>query len=217
MSIYRRNKNHRKIYEQHFGPIPKESNGRTYEVHHLDGDPNNNDPANLVAVTIQDHFDIHFSQGDWRACILLSRRLRLNEDDIKLLRKKIGDSHRDKNIYELINVNGSKFIGTREEFQNKYPNVNSGNLSKIINKKLPSTQGWRLVSEPQPVRNSFQSDNIIYDFIHKDGRLFKGSRTELLDAQSDFTRKNRRSDTSNLWRLTNNSNGVKSVRGWRLS
>jgi hypothetical protein len=58
MSIYR------KIYEQNFGPIPKEPNGRTYEIHHIDGNHNNNDPTNLSAMTIQEHYDIHYSQGD---------------------------------------------------------------------------------------------------------------------------------------------------------
>ena len=28
---------YRKIYEAHYGPIPKDSDGKTYEIHHLDG------------------------------------------------------------------------------------------------------------------------------------------------------------------------------------
>jgi hypothetical protein len=38
MSIYR------KIYEQNFGPIPKDGDGRSYDVHHIDGNRNNNVP-----------------------------------------------------------------------------------------------------------------------------------------------------------------------------
>jgi hypothetical protein len=215
MSIYRRNKNHRKIYEQHFGSIPKEPNGRTYEVHHLDGDPNNNDPTNLVTVTLQDHFDIHFSQGDFRACSLLGIRLKLGAAEIKLLRKRAADSLRDKTIHKLINVDGSIFIGTREEFLNKYPNVHDGNLCKIINKKLPSTQGWRMSGEPVPVRHSFQSDTTIHNFIHKDGRTFTGDRHELLNSQPEFQMGIKGADI-NIGRLINNKNGVKSVKGWRL-
>jgi hypothetical protein len=220
MSIYQKRNhshNYRKIYEQYYGPIPKEDNGRTYEVHHIDGDHNNNCHTNLVAVTTQDHFNIHFSQGDFRSCALIAHRLSLDEVTVNILRKKIGDINRDKTIYQFINVDESKFIGTREEFQKKYPTVHCGNLSKIINKKLPSTQGWRLDGEPKPIRNSFHSDNIIYEFTHKDGRKFTGSRTELIDSHCDeFLRKNRRSDSSNLWRLTNHKGGVKSVRGWTL-
>lgn len=59
MSIYR------KIYEQTFGPIPVDSSGRTYEIHHIDGNHLNNDIENLKAMTIQEHYDIHNAQGDF--------------------------------------------------------------------------------------------------------------------------------------------------------
>lgn len=67
MSIY---KNHRRIYEKTYGPIPE-----GYEIHHIDGNPLNNDPKNLKAVSIQEHYDIHFYQGDYGACQLISNRM----------------------------------------------------------------------------------------------------------------------------------------------
>lgn len=82
MTIYR------KIYEQNFGPIPKETNGRTYEIHHIDGNHNNNDPSNLKAVTIQEHYDIHYSQGDWSACLLISKRLNLTPTEISAISRQ---------------------------------------------------------------------------------------------------------------------------------
>lgn len=75
MSIYQRktrSEHYRKIYERHHGPIPKEDNGRSYEVHHIDGDHSNNEPLNLVAITLQEHYDIHYSQGDYGACRLMA-------------------------------------------------------------------------------------------------------------------------------------------------
>jgi hypothetical protein len=74
MTIYR------KIYEQNFGPIPKEPNGRTYEIHHIDGNHNNNDPTNLRAMTIQEHYDIHYSQGDWGACFKMAKRMEMTPE-----------------------------------------------------------------------------------------------------------------------------------------
>ena len=59
--------NYRKIYESHFGPIPKEKNGRSYDIHHIDGNHSNNSPENLRAVTIQEHYNIHYEQEDWYA------------------------------------------------------------------------------------------------------------------------------------------------------
>jgi hypothetical protein len=62
MSIYRR------IYTEHFGPIPK-----GYHIHHKDGNHSNNDPLNLVAIAAKEHYDIHFSQGDYGACWAMYR------------------------------------------------------------------------------------------------------------------------------------------------
>ena len=45
-------------------------------IHHIDGDRSNNDPSNLKAVTIQEHYDIHFSQGDYYAAFQLGRLLK---------------------------------------------------------------------------------------------------------------------------------------------
>ena len=65
---------HRKIYRKHYGPIP-----RGYHVHHIDGNHLNNDPSNLKAVTIQEHFDIHYKQGDYGACARLQKQIMNND------------------------------------------------------------------------------------------------------------------------------------------
>jgi len=75
MCIYCGTTRYRKIYEKHIGPIPKEPNGRSYEIHHIDGNHSNNDPDNLKLVTIQEHYDIHHAQGDWNACLRLGTRM----------------------------------------------------------------------------------------------------------------------------------------------
>jgi len=81
MSIYT-SKNYRKIYEQYHGPIPKDQDGRTYDIHHVDGDHNNNSPDNLIAVSIQKHHDIHQSQGDWGACSAIIMRMKISPDEL---------------------------------------------------------------------------------------------------------------------------------------
>ena len=73
---------HRKIYEDHFGSIPKDKDGRSYEIHHIDGNHSNNDPTNLKCVTIQEHYDIHYSQGDWSACQLILTRMNKTPSEI---------------------------------------------------------------------------------------------------------------------------------------
>lgn len=87
MSIYTGN-NYRKIYEHHYGPIPKDETGRTYDIHHIDGDHSNNHPSNLKAVSLQEHYDIHYSQGDYGACWFLARDMKLSPDERSALASK---------------------------------------------------------------------------------------------------------------------------------
>lgn len=81
-----RNKtNYRKIYQEHYGAIPVDSDGRTYHVHHVDGDSNNNDPKNLAALSLKEHYDIHYKQGDFVACARLAPLLKLSKEEISTL------------------------------------------------------------------------------------------------------------------------------------
>lgn len=66
----------RKIWESYHGPIPKDEHGRTFEIHHKDGDRGNNEIDNLLCVSIEEHYLIHFEQNEFRACILIASRLK---------------------------------------------------------------------------------------------------------------------------------------------
>ena len=79
---------YRKIYEQYYGSIPKDSDGRTYEIHHIDGNHNNDSPENLKAVSIQEHYNIHYSQGDWIACHRIASKMKLSPVEISELSRK---------------------------------------------------------------------------------------------------------------------------------
>ncbi len=92
MGIYT-STNYRKIYEQYYGPIPEEANGRSYEIHHIDGNHTNNDPSNLQAVTLQEHYDIHYAQKDWSACQIMAVRMKKSPLEISEL---VGKSSRDR-------------------------------------------------------------------------------------------------------------------------
>lgn len=88
MCIYCGTNKYRRIYENHYGSIPKEGNGRSYEIHHIDGNHFNNDPINLKAVTIQEHYNIHYAQGDWAACLIISERAKISFSQQSELSKK---------------------------------------------------------------------------------------------------------------------------------
>ena len=67
---------HRKIFIKHYGPIPQ-----GYDIHHIDGDHSNNAPSNLKAVSLQEHFDIHYSQGDYAAANRIAQRLGMSKEE----------------------------------------------------------------------------------------------------------------------------------------
>ena len=68
---------YRQIWIKNFGPIPKDEEGFSYEIHHIDGNHDNHDLNNLKLVTIREHLEIHLKQEDWFAAALIAKRLGL--------------------------------------------------------------------------------------------------------------------------------------------
>lgn len=79
---------YRTIYKKHYGPIPFDDDGRTYEIHHIDGDHENNEPSNLIAVSIKEHYLIHLDQGDYASCIKILARMRADKQTISEIARK---------------------------------------------------------------------------------------------------------------------------------
>lgn len=79
---------YRRIYEKHFGSIPVDENGRTYDIHHIDGNRHNNDPSNLKAVSILEHYQIHLDQGDYASCLKILSRINMDKEVISDLARK---------------------------------------------------------------------------------------------------------------------------------
>jgi hypothetical protein len=79
---------YKKIWKKHHGLIPKDETGRSFDIHHIDGDKTNNNIENLYACSIQEHYDIHYSQGDWGACFLIAKRMKLSPELISELNSR---------------------------------------------------------------------------------------------------------------------------------
>jgi hypothetical protein len=139
MTIYR------KIYEQTYGPIPKEPNGRTYEIHHLDGNHNNNDPTNLKAVTIQEHYDIHYSQGDWAACLLISKRLNISPDETSAISRQNALKQLENGTHPFL-IPG---VGTRSVVNGTH-NFFGGEVQRKSNQRRVENGTHHLLRENSP-------------------------------------------------------------------
>jgi hypothetical protein len=93
--------NYRKIWEHHYGKIPKDDYGRTFDIHHIDGNRNNNSIGNLICLSIEDHYKIHLkqfnetkSEKEFRSLVFLSKRM--NRDVSFLTGWTVSDETKEK-------------------------------------------------------------------------------------------------------------------------
>jgi len=80
---------YRKLYENYYGAIPKDDDGRSYDVHHIDGNSDNNCKENLVALSIKEHYKVHYDQKDWGSCWSISLRMKISPEEKSEIAKKI--------------------------------------------------------------------------------------------------------------------------------
>jgi hypothetical protein len=78
---------YRKIWKDFYGDIPKDKNGRSMEIHHINGNHNDNHIENLKLVTIEEHYDTHYSQGDWGACVMIAKRMEKTSEELSLIQQ----------------------------------------------------------------------------------------------------------------------------------
>ena len=104
--------NYRKIWEHFNGPIPKDEQGRSYEIHHIDGNHSNNHIDNLQCVSLQEHYDIHLQQNDTYACLRLSQKLKMSKQEISDLAIKTNNERWSNSQYRerLLEINNSPEI-----------------------------------------------------------------------------------------------------------
>ena len=94
MTIYRKSTSFaRRIYRKYYGEIPKDTLGRSYDIHHIDGNHSNDEPTNLIAVSIQEHYDIHYANCDWGACYSIALRM---EKSPKLIAELASKSNKER-------------------------------------------------------------------------------------------------------------------------
>ena len=94
---------YRKIWKQFYGNIPKDHKGRSMEIHHINGNHDDNQIENLKLVTIDEHYDIHHTQEDWGACMLIAKRMKKTPEELSLIQK---GKKRNLPLYLFGNLDG---------------------------------------------------------------------------------------------------------------
>jgi hypothetical protein len=67
--------NYRRLWMKLKGPIPVDEHGRSFEIHHIDGNRENNSIENLQCLSAEDHFKLHYDRKEFFAANLIAKRL----------------------------------------------------------------------------------------------------------------------------------------------
>ena len=79
-------KNYRKLFERHH----QCSLLSGVDIHHIDGNHENNNIYNLQAVTLEEHYEIHKNKKEYYSAYLIGKRLKIKPEDWELMTIKNG-------------------------------------------------------------------------------------------------------------------------------
>ena len=164
---------YRKIWKNFYGEIPIDDSGRTYEIHHKDGNHSNNCIENLQAVTIKQHYKIHEENGDWGACLCIARRMKMPPEYLSEIQrnKPVSLEKRNKLSKALkgkIPWNKGKFWP--QEIKDHWSKIRKG---RVFSQKLT-------INQVKEIRNLFEKRLYDYSNIGKIGKNGKSITYEIL-------------------------------------
>lgn len=231
MCIYCGTNNYRRIYESHFGSIPKGDDGRSYHIHHLDGNHDNNHYMNLICLSEVEHYEKHLSQGDWKACQILAVRMkksfsviselarkgavaRVHSGDHNLLAKGKYSPVYNHTIYTFQHIETGNIVNmTLYDFCLAYE-LHKPNVCLLINGRRKTHKGWKLYGNDHVPKDRKGSNNSQYDnTIH----LFKNNNTGQIVSMTQYEFKNTFNlNSGHVTQLIKLNTKVKSVKGWSI-
>jgi hypothetical protein len=71
---------YRRVWEKHNGPIPRDEKGRSFEIHHINGNREDNRIENLICISVEEHYKIHLEQGDFGAAFRIAQRMEIDPE-----------------------------------------------------------------------------------------------------------------------------------------
>jgi hypothetical protein len=106
-------KNYRKLYEKYHNCCLLPG----IDIHHVDGNHQNNSIENLKAVSLEEHYNIHKSQNEFYAAYLIGKRMKIKPDDWKLMAKINGAISGKSNYNKGIGLKGWINSLSQEDFK----------------------------------------------------------------------------------------------------
>lgn len=127
----------RKIWIKYNGPIPKDWEGRSYQIHHIDGDHQNDVIENFRCVSIREHYDIHWFQEDYGACFMIARDMKLTVFEMSSLAKLTSKKKIENGTHHVLTKEWS-LLATKT------------NLDRVKNGTHPTSPGgstWKMFQD----------------------------------------------------------------------
>lgn len=194
--------NYRKIWEQVHGQIPKDEQGRTYDIHHIDGNRKNNSIENLICLSLEDHYKIHLkqfeetnSEKEFRSLVFLSNRIGKKVENLtgwtvsQETREKIRNTLKGKKRPpEVVQKVKEKLIGfkwseedikSRSEGLKNFYKENDRESRTEWRKKISDKHKGKILTEETKEKlskhNSKLSDNEVLEIVDliNDGKSYK--------------------------------------------
>ena len=142
------NVNYRQIWKNHYGPIPKDENGVSYQIHHIDGNRSNNDLSNLMCVSIKEHYEIHLNQGDFAAAHVIKTKMDKYDSLINWNHKKETKDKISKTLKGHKRSDQSIKRQLESKIKNGTLNISEQTKDKISKsltgkKRPPMTEEWK--------------------------------------------------------------------------
>lgn len=220
--------NYRKIWENHHGKIPLDSEGRTFDIHHIDGNRKNNSIENLICLSIEDHYKVHLkqfeetkSEKEFRSLIFLSKRINKPVENLTgwTVSQETKDKIRNtltgtKRPSEVVKKYQEKLKGyqwsdehkkSRIDGLKKFYKKNDRESRKDWRKKISDSHTGKVLSEKTKIKlskhNSKLTDNEvleIVDLIHQ-GETYKSISQKFGISQAQITSIKQKKTYKWLW------------------
>lgn len=136
-----------RVWKEHRGKIPKDAEGRSYEIHHLNGDRTDNRIENLVCLSIEEHYAIHYEQGDWNACNAILTRMEVSAEEKSEIASLAAKQRLERGTHNFSSDHSKKVQANllaegRHVFQR--PNYHKDNAKKMLEKGTHNFLGGKI-------------------------------------------------------------------------
>lgn len=191
---------YKKIWIEHNGEIPKDENGMSYEIHHINNISTDDRIENLACISIQEHFDIHYKHGDYKACQLIAGRM-----NNPSLGKKMSEEFKKK-----------QSMIQKKKVEDGTHHLLSGAIQRLSNKKRVENCTHNFQSEEAKMRITIQNakniENGTHSLLKKDDGSSVGAincRQRIASGTHHFLDSKKQSELSQRAKLVNQKPVIK--------